>query len=79
MGGPLGTDTPTKPDHCCVSGPCLLHLTTFFDLTCHGMKVVSRSCHQSLPQVMLEVRGKDVWAVVRYDGPRHGYDRNPKA
>lgn len=74
MGGPIGADT-YKPVHK-VLGPCPLHLTTF-DLTRHGL-VVSGHATQSLPQVMLEVRGKDVFAVGMM-GLVYGYDRNPKA
>lgn len=58
MGGPLnGT---YKPEHQ-VLGPCPLHLTTF-DLTRHGM-VVSGHATESLPQIVLEIKGDDIYAV----------------
>jgi arsenite oxidase small subunit len=44
-----------------VLGPCPLHLTTF-DLTRHGM-VVSGHATESLPQIILETRGNDIYAV----------------
>lgn len=58
MGGPL--DGTYKPQHQ-VLGPCPLHLTTF-DLTRHGM-VVSGHATESLPQIVLELQGDDVYAV----------------
>jgi arsenite oxidase small subunit len=58
MGGPL--DGTYKPEHQ-VLGPCPLHLTTF-DLTHHGM-VASGHATESLPQIMLEVQGDDIYAV----------------
>ncbi len=58
MGGPL--DGTYKPAHQ-VLGPCPLHLTTF-DLTRHGM-VVSGHATESLPQIVLEVKGDDIYAV----------------
>lgn len=58
MGGPL--DGTYKPAHQ-VLGPCPLHLTTF-DLTRHGM-VASGHATESLPQIVLEVQGDDVYAV----------------
>lgn len=58
MGGPLqGT---YKPEHQ-VLGPCPLHLTTF-DLSRHGM-VASGHATESLPQIVLEVKGDDIYAV----------------
>lgn len=42
-------------------GPCPLHLTTF-DLIRHGM-FISGQAYQSLPQVLLELRGDDLFAV----------------
>lgn len=74
MGGIVGAET-YKAAHK-VLGPCPLHLTTY-DLTRHGM-VVSGHATQSLPQVMLELRGDDVWAVGMM-GLVYGYDHNPKA
>jgi len=58
MGGPL--DGTYKPQHQ-VLGPCPLHLTTF-DLTRHGM-VVSGHATESLPQIVLEIRGDDIYAT----------------
>lgn len=58
MGGPL--DGTYKADHQ-VLGPCPLHLTTF-DLTRHGM-VASGHATESLPQIVLEVKGDDIYAV----------------
>lgn len=58
MGGPL--DGTYKPKHQ-VLGPCPLHLTTF-DLTRHGM-VASGHATESLPQIVLEVNGDDIYAV----------------
>ena len=49
-----------KPEHK-VLGPCPLHLSTY-DLTRHGI-LVSGQAYQSLPQVLLEVDGDDVYAV----------------
>jgi len=58
MGGPLnGT---YKSEHQ-VLGPCPLHLTTF-DLSRHGM-VVSGHATESLPQIVLEVKGDDIYAT----------------
>jgi len=42
-------------------GPCPLHLTTF-DLTRYGM-FISGQAYQSLPQVLLEIEGDDIYAV----------------
>jgi len=42
-------------------GPCPLHLTTF-DLTRHGI-FISGQAYQSLPQVLLELDGDDIFAV----------------
>jgi arsenite oxidase small subunit len=58
MGGPL--DGTYKPEHQ-VLGPCPLHLTTF-DLTHHGM-VASGHATESLPQIVLEVKGDTIYAV----------------
>ncbi len=58
MGGPL--DGTYKEKHQ-VLGPCPLHLTTF-DLTRHGM-VISGHSTESLPQIVLEVQGDDIYAV----------------
>jgi arsenite oxidase small subunit len=42
-------------------GPCPLHLTTF-DLTRHGI-FISGQAYQSLPQVLLELEGDEIFAV----------------
>ena len=42
-------------------GPCPLHLTTF-DLTRHGIFIAGQA-YQSLPQVLLELEGDDIYAV----------------
>ena len=70
MGGPL--DGTYKEKHQ-VLGPCPLHLTTF-DLTRHGM-VVSGHGTESLPQLVLETRGDDIYAVGVL-GLIHGYSAN---
>jgi arsenite oxidase small subunit len=70
MGGPL--DGTYKPQHQ-VLGPCPMHLTTF-DLTRHGM-VVSGHSTESLPQIVLEVQGDDVYAV-GVQGLIYGYSSN---
>jgi len=44
-----------------VLGQCPLHLSTY-DLTRHGI-IVSGQAYQSIPQVLLEVDGDDVYAV----------------
>jgi len=58
MGGPL--DGTYKPKYQAL-GPCPLHLTTF-DLTKHGM-VISGHATESLPQIVLEVQGDDIYAT----------------
>ena len=61
-----------------IAGPCPLHLTTF-DLTKHGM-VVAGHATESLPQVVLELKGNDVFATgimgLIY-GKRDNRDKNP--
>lgn len=70
MGGPLqGT---YKAQHQML-GPCPLHLTTF-DLTRHGM-VVSGHATESLPQIVLQVHGDDIYAVA-VQGLIFGYSAN---
>jgi arsenite oxidase small subunit len=49
-----------KPEHK-VLGPCPLHLSTY-DVTRHGI-LVSGQAYQSLPQVLLELDGDDIYAV----------------
>jgi hypothetical protein len=51
---------PTRTQHQAL-GPCPLHLTTF-DLTRHGM-VISGHATESLPQIVLEMQGDDIYAV----------------
>lgn len=70
MGGPM--DGTYKPQHQ-VLGPCPLHLTTF-DLTRHGM-VVSGHSTESLPQIVLELQGDDIYAV-GVQGLIYGYSAN---
>jgi arsenite oxidase small subunit len=56
-----------------VAGPCGEHLTTF-DLTRHGL-VVAGHATQSLPQVILEVDGDDIFAT-GIVGLLYGYAAN---
>ncbi len=72
MGGPVGAES-YKPQHN-VLGPCPLHLSTF-DLTKHGM-IVAGHATESLPQIMLEIRKDEVWAV-GVMGLVYGYAANP--
>lgn len=58
MGGPL--DGTYKDAHQSL-GPCPLHLTTF-DLTRYGM-VISGQATASLPQIVLDVQGDDIYAI----------------
>lgn len=58
MGGPLAQAYKSKYK---ALGPCPLHLTTF-DLKRHGMVVNGHSV-ESLPQIQLEVKGDDIYAV----------------
>ena len=44
-----------------VLGPCPLHLSTY-DLTRHGI-LAAGNAYQSLPQVLLELDGDDIYAV----------------
>lgn len=75
MGGPLGG---TYKGAYKVLGPCPFHLTTF-DLTKHGM-VVAGQATESLPQIVLEVKGDQIYAV-GVMGLIYGYHDNkaPKA
>ncbi|MFQ5912455.1 MAG: arsenate reductase (azurin) small subunit [Nitrospinota bacterium] len=57
MGGPLQGTYKGKYK---VLGPCPFHLSTF-DLTKHGM-VAAGQATESLTQVVLEVRGDDIYA-----------------
>jgi arsenite oxidase small subunit len=58
MGGPL--QGQYKKEHKAI-GPCSFHLTTF-DLTKHGM-VIAGHATESLPQIVLEVEGDDIYAT----------------
>ena len=53
---------------------CGEHLTSY-DLTRHGM-VVAGHATESLPQIVLEVRQDDIYAVA-ITGLLYGYHRNP--
>ncbi len=58
MGGPLvGTYKPAEQ----VLGPCPFH-QSLYDLTRHGM-IISGHATESLPQVLLELEGNDIYAV----------------
>lgn len=58
QGGPL-SGTYKAADK--ALGPCPLHLSTY-DLTRHGI-LISGQAYQSLPQVLLELEGDDIYAV----------------
>ena len=58
QGGPL---QGTYKAEDAVLGPCPLHLSTY-DMTRHGI-LVSGNAYQSLPQVLLELEGDDIYAV----------------
>lgn len=73
LGGPL--DGTYKAQHQAL-GPCPLHLTTF-DLTRHGM-VISGHATESLPQIVLEVQGDDIYAT-GVMGLVYGHASNGKA
>lgn len=70
MGGPL--QGSFKANHQ-IMGPCPLHLTTF-DLTRHGMVVAGHGT-ESLPQIVLETKGNDIYAVGVL-GLIYGYSAN---
>jgi len=57
-------------------GPCPLHLSTY-DLTRHGI-LISGQAYQSLPQVLLELDGNNVFAVGMF-GLIYGRQDNLKA
>lgn len=57
MGGPAGSVFHAKEQ----AATCPLH-QTIFDLTRHGM-VVAGHATESLPQVLLELKGDDIYAV----------------
>ncbi len=58
MGGDLANEYHAQYK---VAGPCREHLTTF-DLTRHGM-VVSGHATQSLPQLVLQIEGDEIYAT----------------
>lgn len=70
MGGPLAGQYRGQYK---VLGPCPFHLTTF-DLTKHGM-VVAGQATESLPQIVLETRGEEIWAT-GVMGLIYGYHSN---
>lgn len=60
QGGPLQNEYKVVGEHR-VLGQCPFHLSTF-DLRRHGI-IVSGQAYESLPQVLLEVDGDDIYAV----------------
>ena len=58
QGGPLEDQYDAKNK---IMGPCEFHLSSF-DLTRHGM-MVSASAVQNLPQIVLELKGDDIYEV----------------
>ncbi|WP_257171729.1 arsenate reductase (azurin) small subunit [Colwellia sp. M166] len=60
QGGPLMGSYKVTGEHRTV-GQCPLHLSTF-DIRRHGI-IVSGQAYESLPQVLLEVDGDDIYAV----------------
>lgn len=70
MGGPL---IGTYKAEYKLMGPCPFHLSTF-DLTRHGM-VAAGHATESLPQVVLEIRGQDLYAT-GIIGLIYGYSDN---
>ncbi len=60
QGGPLQGQYKVKGEHR-VLGQCPFHLSTY-DLRRHGI-IVSGQAYESLPQVLLELDGDDVYAV----------------
>lgn len=60
QGGPLQGGYKAVGEHR-VMGQCPFHLSTF-DLRRHGI-IVSGQAYQSLPQVLLELDGDDIYAV----------------
>ncbi len=61
VGGDLSKTEKTYMMEYLILGPCPLHLTTL-DLRRHGM-VVAGHATQSLPQLVLEVDGNDIYAT----------------
>ncbi|VAX02708.1 Arsenite oxidase small subunit precursor [hydrothermal vent metagenome] len=60
QGGPLQGSYVAEGAHR-ILGQCPLHLSTY-DLTRHGI-VISGQAYESLPQVLLELDGDDIYAV----------------
>ncbi len=60
QGGPLMGTYKATDEHRTM-GPCPLHLS-LYDLRRHGI-IVSGQAYQSIPQVLLEVEGDDIYAV----------------
>ena len=60
QGGPLNGQYKAVSEHR-VLGPCPFHLS-LFDVRRHGI-IVSGQAYESLPQILLEVEGDDVYAV----------------
>ncbi len=60
QGGPLQGTYQANDEHRTL-GPCPLHLS-LFDLRRHGI-IVSGQAYESLPQVLLELEGDDIYAV----------------
>lgn len=58
MGGDMGRNFLAEHQ---VLGPCPFHQSTF-DMTRHGM-IISGHATESLPQVLLELEGDDIYAV----------------
>ncbi len=72
QGGPMNGKYQAVGEHR-VLGQCPLHLS-LYDLTRHGI-IVSGQAYQSLPQVLLEVDGDDIYAVGMM-GLLYGRDKN---
>ncbi len=70
MGGPLAGQYRGQYK---ILGPCPFHLSTF-DLTKHGM-VVAGQATESLPQIVLETKGDEIWAT-GVMGLIYGYHSN---
>ena len=60
QGGPLQGTYGANDEHRTL-GPCPLHLS-LYDLRRHGI-IVSGQAYQSIPQILLEVDGDDIYAV----------------
>ena len=60
QGGPLQGSYKATDEHRTL-GPCPFHLS-LYDLTRHGI-IVSGQAYESLPQVLLEVDGDNIYAV----------------